>query len=415
MYDWANSAYITVIVAAVFPIWFSKVAARDLPEAVATQRFGWSTAVALAIAAVMGPILGALADVAPIKKRLLAVFMGIGVVGTAALALLEPGDWLTAAVLFGITNIAATSSFVFYDSLLPHIARPDEVDRVSTAGYALGYLGGAILLAVDLVLIQKPELFGLDGASATRVAFVSVALWWLLFSIPLFRRVREPAIGDARLGGAALIRRSFGGLAATFRELRRYRQALVFLAAFLIYNDGIGTIIRMATIYGTELGLPQGSLILALMITQVVGIPATFVFGAAAGRIGTKPAIYLGLVAYCAVSVLGYFMTSAVHFYALAGLVGLVQGGTQALSRSLFASMIPAEKSSEFFGLFGAFEKFAGILGPAVFAGINAATGSSRGAILSIIVFFVVGGLLLTRVDVAEGRRAAREAGALRP
>ena len=241
---------------------------------------------------------------------------------------------------------------------------------------------------------------------------MSVAIWWLGFSIPLFRKVPEPARtleADERAGESA-IRASFVRLGETLRELRGYRQAFLMLLAFLVYNDGIGTIIRMATTFGTEIGLEQGDLITAVVLVQFVGVPFAFVFGQLAARIGAKRAIFLSLVVYTVISVLAYGMTTATGFYALALLVGMVQGGSQALSRSLFASMVPRHKSAEFFGFFGVFEKFAGIVGPGVFAVMILLTGSSRGAILSLITFFVVGGLLLSRVDVEAGQAAARRA-----
>jgi UMF1 family MFS transporter len=245
-----------------------------------------------------------------------------------------------------------------------------------------------------------------------RLAFLSVAVWWVLFSLPLFRGVPEPpaTIEPDEQPGANSVVTAFSRLIETFRELRSYRQAFLMLLGFLIYNDGIQTIIKMATAYGTELGIGQNALIAAILLVQFIGIPCSFLFGMLAQRIGAKRAIFLGLLAYTAISVLGYFMKTAAHFFALAGLVGVVQGGTQALSRSLFASMIPQHKSGEFFGFFSVFEKFAGIFGPLIFAGTIAATGSSRNAILSIIAFFAVGALLLWRVDVAEGQRIARTA-----
>jgi UMF1 family MFS transporter len=245
-----------------------------------------------------------------------------------------------------------------------------------------------------------------------RLAFLSVAVWWLLFSIPLFRRVPEPAarLEQDEFSGGGVVRVAFLRLMKTFRELRGYRQAFLMLLAFLIYNDGIQTIIKMATAYGTEIGIGQSALIGAILVVQFVGIPCSFLFGTLAARIGAKRAIFLGLITYTAISILGYFMTSATHFFVLAALVGVVQGGTQALSRSLFASMIPAHKSGEFFGFFSVFEKFAGIFGPLIFAGTIAATGSSRNAILSVILFFAAGAILLALVDIDEGRRAATEA-----
>ncbi len=414
-YDVANSAFITIVITAVFPSFFAKVAAAGMPAAAATRWFGIASSISLAVIALLSPLLGALADHAPIKKRFLAGFMLLGVAATAGLALVGQGDRDLALVLFGLGQIGATGSFVFYDSLLPHIADDSEIDRVSTAGYALGYLGGGLLLAFILIPILQPAVFGLpDVATATRLGFLLVAVWWLVFSIPLLRRVPEPptTLRPDRPRGLRLMRASFAGLAVTFRELRRFRQATLLLFAFLIYNDGVGTIIRMAVIYGEELGLGQPHMIAAVLITQFIGIPFTFLFGHLAGRLGTRASIYGGLVVYCAVSTLGYFMTTALHFYLLAGLVGMVQGGVQALSRSLFATMIPRARSSEMFALFGVFEKFAGIFGPAVFVIIQALTGSSRNSILSVIGFFVVGGFLLAFVNVAEGRRAARAADA---
>jgi UMF1 family MFS transporter len=409
MYDWANSAFQTTIIAAVFPIYFHRVAAAGLPPAQATSRFAWATTIAILIVAVIAPLLGAVADYAAVKKRLLAVFLAIGVVATGAMYWIEEGDWLFALVLFVIGNVGVAGSIVFYDSLLPHLVGPSDLDRVSSAGYALGYIGGGVLLAVNLAMIQKPGLFGIpDAGVATRLSLASVAVWWLVFSIPLFRRVPEPPRRIERDETPGMNPVLTGGrrLVETFHELRKYRQAFLLLLAFLLYNDGIQTIVRMATTYGSELGIDESAMILALLITQFIGVPFAFLFGALADRIGAKRAIFGGLAIYAGITVLGYYMKNATQFLALAVLVGMVQGGTQALSRSLFASMIPRHKSSEFFAFFGVFERYAGILGPAVFAWVSAHSGTSRSAILSVIAFFVLGAAILTRVDVAAGRRA---------
>jgi MFS transporter, UMF1 family len=412
LYDWANSAFQCTIITAVFPIYFASVAAKDLPGSLATERFATATTLALAIIAVLSPMLGAYADYAGVKKRLLAIFLGLGAVATALMVTIGPGEWRWAALLFILANIGVSGSFVFYDSLLPYIARHDEMDRVSSAGYALGYLGGGLLLALNLAWILKPSWFGIpDSAAASRLAFLSVALWWVGFAIPLFRRVPEPAV-PPRPGTLNPLSASLHQLAGTLRELGRYKQAALMLAAFLVYNDGIGTIIRMAGPYGAEIGVSQNALISAFVMVQFVGIPFAFLFGVLAGRIGAKRAIFLALVVYVMISVVGYYMRSAWQFFLLSFLVATVQGGSQALSRSLFASMIPKAKSSEFFGFFGVFEKFAGIVGPALFALTIRTTGSSRNAILSVILFFVVGAILLARVDVEKGQRAAREADA---
>jgi UMF1 family MFS transporter len=417
MYDWANSAMVTTIITAVFPIYYARVACAGVMDRVqATWWFAVFTTIGMVAIAVMSPLLGTIADVNGQKKRMLAGFLALGLASVAAMFLIYRGHWILASVLFILANIGANGSFVFYDALLPHIAREDEVDRVSTAGYALGYIGGGTLLALNLAWIQMPEWFGLPSgenltsAQATlpsRLAFLSVAVWWLVFSIPLFRRVPEPPA--AGIGGGALpLRASIERLVETFRALRRYRQAFLLLLAFLVYNDGIGTIIRMAGIYADEREIRQDVIIASILIVQFVGIPFAFLFGILAGRIGAKRSIAVGLVVYIAICIFGYFMKTEIHFLVLAVSVGAVQGGTQALSRSLFASMIPRDRSGEFFGFFGVAEKFAGIFGPAIFAFINGLTGSSRGAIVSIIAFFVVGGALLMLVNVSEGQRSAR-------
>jgi MFS transporter, UMF1 family len=421
MYDWANSAMMCTIITAVFPIYYAKVACADVEPAQASQRLSIATTIGMVLIAIASPLLGTIADFNGRKKRMLGAFLALGLASVAGMFFIYRGDWILASVLFILANIGANGSFVFYDALLPHIASDDEVDRVSTAGYALGYIGGGVLLALNLAWIQKPEWFGLPSgdnltvAQATlpsRLAFLSVAVWWLIFSIPLFRRVREPVpahrLKDQDAEKVLPIRAAVHQLIETGHALRRYRQAFLMLLAFLIYNDGIGTIYRMAGIYGHEIGIDQGVIITAIMLVQFVGIPCAFLFGMIAQRIGAKRSIVLGLLAYTGICVFGYFMSTATHFLILAILVGGVQGGTQALSRSLFASMIPRDKSGEFFGFFGVAEKFAGIFGPAVFGLVNLVSGSSRGSILSIIAFFIAGGILLAQVDVAEGQRVAR-------
>jgi len=409
MYDWANSAYQTTVIAAVFPIYFRRVVAADLPEEDALSLFASASTIAILVVAIVAPLLGAIADHAAVKKRLLALFAGVGIVSCFAMLWLAPGGWRFALSVFVIGNVGIAGSTVFYEALLPHLVGPSELDRVSTAGYAIGYLGGGTMLAINLLMIQKPEWFGLAGADmGTRVSLASVGLWWLIFSIPLFVRVPEPrTLAGSGPGKTSLIAGA-RQLLATFRELRKYRNAFVFLVAFFVYNDGIQTMIRMAAIYGDTIGLGSGAMITALLLTQFIGVPAAFAFGALAGRIGARPAVYLGLGVYTLIAALGYYMSTAFHFFALAVLVGLVQGGTQALSRSLFASMIPRHKSSEFFAFFGVFERYAGVLGPAVFALVVSLSGQGRIAILAVLAFFIVGAVLLTGVDVDAGRHEAR-------
>jgi MFS transporter, UMF1 family len=411
MYDWANSAFWSTIVTAVFPGFFADFAADGLSPLDATSRFAWATTAALAVVAVVAPVLGALADHRPLKKRMLAIFLAIGVTATLLMGTIGRGEWVYALVLFMVANIGVASTLVFYDSLLPHIAPPEQIDRVSTAGYAIGFIGGGVLLLLNLAWILSPATFGLSGTvAAIHLTFVSVGVWWLLFSLPLFRTVPEPPVRleALRASGVGLVLAAAGAAWKTLKEIRANRDAFLMLVAFLLYNDGIQTIIRMSSIYGAEVGIDRNAQIAAFMMVQFVGVPCSFLFGAMAGRIGAKTAIFFALAVYVGISILGFFMTAAWQFFVLAFLVGMVQGGSQALSRSLFARMTPRAKSSEYFGFFAVFEKFAGIFGPALFAASVTLFQSSRAAVLSVIVFFIAGAIVLSFVNVEAGEKAAR-------
>ncbi len=412
LYEWATTGLYVVIVTAVFPVYYQTVAAEGLAPAVASQRYALATTLGIVLIALPAPFIGALTDQTPAKKRLLASFMLLGVGATGALFYVEQGDWRLALGMFVLVNIGVNGSTVFYDALLPHVAGQDEVDRVSAGAFGLGYVGATLLLLACVVVIEFPGLFGIpEGTLPARLTFVATALWWLLFTLPLLRLVPEPSprVAPGESGGGAA-RRALARLGGTLRDLRGYRQAFLLLLAYLVYGDGIGTIIRLATVYGAEIGIGQTALLGAVVIVQVVGIPATFAFGVLAGVIGAKRCILLGLVVYGGVTIVAYFMTSATEFFVLAFCIGLVQGGTQSLSRSLFASMIPRYKSGELFGFYGVMDKFAGMIGPAVFAGVISLTGSSRQGILSVLGFFAVGATLLWFVDEAEGRRVAQRA-----
>jgi UMF1 family MFS transporter len=411
LYDWANSAFATSIMAALYPPFFRAIAEADgLQPAEATARWGLITGAALLLVAVAGPLLGALADAGGLKKRFLAAFMLVGAATTAAFALLPDANWQLAGAAFALANLGFAGSIVFYESLLPHVAPPGKLDQTSARGYAWGYLGGGLLLILNALWVTMPERFGLASTGAAlRLSFVSVAVWWVVFAIPLLRRVPEPP-AVATVAPGQLWRESFGRLARTWVDLRRYRPLLVLLVAYWLYNDGIGTIVKMATAYGGELGIETADMIGALVLTQLVGLPATLVMGRLAGRFGARPVLLGGLGVYTLICVLGFFMVSAWHFYALAVLVGTVQGGCQALSRSLFGSMVPRHKSAEFFGFYSTSGKFAGIAGPLVFAAVSTLMGESRLSILALIVFFVAGGAVLLRVDLAGGQAQARRA-----
>jgi len=632
MYDWANSAFVTTVMAAVLPIYYSQVAGATLASpAVATAYWSAGLSLSLLIAAIISPILGTVSDIMRGKKRFLAIFAGIGILGTALLVFVGTGDWVLASILVIFGRIGFNGANVFYDALLPHVARPDDQDRVSTRGYAMGYLGGGILLAINVVMIQAmPDTWG------ARLSFLSVAVWWAVFSIPIFRYVPEPPAATIKKNaGENVLSASFERLWATLKDMRQYRELFKFLIAFLLYVDGIGTIIGVAAIYGAELGFGSVELVLALLLVQFVGIPYSLIFGrlpdpnekrrpmylafvlfnlialplvgiagarrlpaditgtppapfaATASAVGqgvvlagdpavtytgswnaetilaetlgeqkdvdymfsgevgasysiafngqgvsithstgpdhgewaveldgqplvdedsgqplrvdgfsssvrygvrqdfqaqspgehtlrlintgeqnpaslgmrislaeieilppmrqsnllailglivgvellgfilalslgrrlfsglaktmdTKRSILLALVIYSAIAIWGYFLDSVIEYWFLAWMVAVVQGGSQALSRSLFASLSPAAKSGEFFGLFGIMEKFSGVLGPLVFAFAATSFGSSRPAVLGIIAFFIVGGYLLSRVNVAEGKQVAQ-------
>lgn len=412
MYDWANSAFMTTVITAVFPVYFLQIAA-GLGDELAQARYSQATTIALVVSALLAPILGTIADFRALKKRLLAIFALLGSLSTAALFFALPGDWLFALTFFGLANVGAAASVTFYDALLPHVAREDEMDRLSTSGYALGYIGGGLCLALNLAWIREPQWFGIpddDPTLKVRLALLSVGVWWLVFTVPLLRRVKEPPrmLESDETAGASVLRVSIQRLRETFTELRQYRQAFLMLVAFLLYNDGIATIIRMATLYASAKQFDDAVVIGTILAVQFIGIPCAFAFGRLTTRFRPKTLVLFGVAMYGGISVLAFFMNHWTHFVLLGVLVALVQGGTQALSRSLFASLIPRHKSGEFFAFFGVFEKFAGILGPALYGAVIVVTGSAQGAILSVIPFFLVGGWILRRVDVEEGQRVAR-------
>ncbi len=410
MYDWANSAFATTLMAALFPPFYrSLVTSAGLPEGSATAYWGYTAAIALVVMALADPLLGAIADVTGGKKRYAAFFAGLGIVVTASFVFIGDDTWFLASVLYVAATIGFSGSILFYDSFLPHVATRGDIDQVSSRGYALGYIGGGILLLINLLWVARPTWFGMpDVPFAIRASFLSVAIWWGLWAIPFFRRVPEPPHAP-RDRDRALLSEGFTRLVGTFHEIRRYRHLFLFLVAFWVYSDGIGTIIRMATAYGDEIGIGLTDMMIALVITQFVGIPFTLAFGRLARRLGAKRSILLALVVFAGVSTGAYFMRTAIHFYILAILVGMVQGGCAALSRSLFGSMVPRDRSAEFFGFFSASSKIAGVAGPLVFGVVSQVMGHSRLSIVSLAIFIIVGAALLLRVDVDAGIRAARE------
>jgi UMF1 family MFS transporter len=417
LYDVANSAWMTTIMTAVFPLFFIALATTaGLTEAAAGSRFAFASAISVILVGLTGPVMGAIADLRASKKRFLATFIAIGVASAAALYFATAERWALALTVFVIGNIAVTSSLAFYNALLPAVAQPHEIDRVSMAGFGLGYLGGGLLLAANLAMISAPQRFGIpDADTAVRLSFVSVALWWALFSLPLLRRVKEPAarVEPGEDASRGLLDVALGRLRETFRELRHHKDAGMLLLAFLVYNDAINTIIKIGVIYGNELGIPQASMMTTLVVIQLVGVPFAFAFGLLADRIGAKRAILIALVVYSGISIYAFALKTATQFLVLGILIGTVQGAAQALARSLFATMIPQHKAGEMFGFFGVFDRFGGAIGTMIFGATLATLGTSRPAILSLIVFFAIGAYLLSCVDVERGRRLAREADAV--
>lgn len=416
MYDWGNSAFATTVMAAVLPVYYTTVAANNLPPNMATAYWGYTTAFAALIAAIISPILGAVADFRGSKKKFLTAFMAIGVTATSLLYFVRTGDYLLASLFFVFGQIGFAGSLVYYDALLPHVAHPDEIDQVSSRGYAMGYIGGGILLAINLAMIMFVPTFypeeqrGAMTELMTRLSFITVAVWWLIFTMPLLKHVAEPQRrilpGEENYHP---LQASFKRLWHTFKEIRRYRDLATFLLAFWVYANGIGTIITMAVAYGSEIGLGQTTLIGTLLMVQFLAAPFAILFGRLAKKIGTKPAIYLSLGIYSLISIFGYFLEYEWQFWALGALVATVQGGSQALSRSLMGKLMPKSQSAEFYGFFSVFEKFANVAGPFLFALVATLMGESRLSIVSLIIFFALGTLILTRVDVERGMRAAAE------
>lgn len=406
-YDWANSAFATTIMAGFFPIFFKQYWSAGADVTVSTFRLGLANSIASLTIAILAPLLGAIADTSARKKSFLGLFACLGILMTAGLFLVEQGNWQFAVLLYVGASLGFLGGNIFYDSLIHSVSDEQNLDRVSALGFALGYLGGGLLFAVNVAFTLKPEWFGLaDAAEAVRWSFVTVAVWWALFAIPLFRYVKEPPASVA-VSGLTAIRGGFRQLRQTFSQIRRMRVIALFLGAYWLYIDGVDTIVVMAVDYGMSLGFAPESLIVALLITQFVGFPAALVFGQIGARHGPKTGIYIALAVYLVVTVWGAYLHSETQFYVLAAVLGLVQGGIQSLSRSLYARIIPPDQSAEFFGFYGLLGKFAAIIGPALVGVVSYSSGSPRIAILSIAILFIIGGLLLARVDVEEGRRNA--------
>jgi UMF1 family MFS transporter len=409
LYDWANSAFATTVVAGFFPVFFKEYWSAGMAVTTSTFQLGLANTVESLLIALIAPVMGAIADKGGAKKKFLFAFTALGVVMTTWLYFIAQGDWVMAIVAFVLAGVGFSAANIFYDSLIVNVTTEQKADFVSALGFALGYLGGGLLFAVNVVMLLFPASFGLaDQAAAVRMSFLTVAVWWALFSIPLFLFVQEPP-GTKTAVGLAAVGAGWRQLLATFREIRRLRVVFLFLAAYWLYIDAVGTIIRMAIDYGLALGFDSSQLIQALLLTQFVAFPAALAFGYLGERLGAKAGIFIAIGVYLGVSVWAMNMYETWEFYGLAATIGLVQGGIQSLSRSFYVRLIPVNKAAEFFGFYNMLGKLAAVLGPVLMGVLSVATGNPRLSMLALIALFVAGAVLLYFVDEKEGLRMARE------
>ncbi|MBI4681982.1 MAG: MFS transporter [Nitrospirae bacterium] len=412
MYDWANSAFATTVMAGFFPIFFKKFWSAGADVNVSTARLGLANSIAGIIIALLAPVMGAIADRGTSKKKFLMFFSFMGVVMTSSLYMVSMGDWSSAVIFYVLATIGFLGGNIFYDSLIVSVASEKKLDFVSALGFSTGYLGGGILFGINVWMTLSPDTFGFaDAGEAVRFSFLTVGIWWAVFSIPVFLFVKEPETGKSEPEAGAL-KAGLGQFVHTFREIRHLKTVFLFLAVYWLYIDGVDTIIVMAVDYGMSIGFEANDLIVALLITQFVGFPSAIAFGYIGQKIGAKRGIYIAIGVYLFVSVWGAFMKDKNEFYILAIIVGLVQGGIQALSRSFYAKIIPANKSAEYFGFYNMIGKFSTVLGPVVMGGAGLLVRSmgyssdiaSRASITSISLFFIVGGILFYFVDEEKGR-----------
>ena len=409
LYDFANSAFATTVMAGFFPLFFKQYWSAGVDATRSTLHLGIANSIASGIVVVMAPILGAIADRGSFRKKFLISFAALGVAATGLLYLVGQGHWLFAAVLFVVAAVGFSGSNVFYDSLIISVAAENKVDFVSALGYSLGYLGGGLLFALNVFMVLKPQFFGLaDAGQAVRISFITVAIWWSLFSIPLMLFVKEPLHSEP-MGWKRAIIGGFGQLAETFRKVRKLKVVILFLVGYWFYIDGVHTIIRMAVDYGLSIGLDSNSLILALLITQFVGFPSAIVFGKIGEKLGPKTGIYIAIIVYVCITGWGYFLDTEAEFFAMAIAIGLVQGGIQSLSRSFYTRIIPKDQAAEFFGFYNMLGKFAAVLGPILMGWVAVATGAPRKAIFVVTALLIIGAVCLFFVNEEEGRRAAAE------
>ena len=427
MYDWANSAFATTVMAGFFPIFFKQYWSHGADVNASTAQLGFGNSIASLMVALMAPILGAIADKGSTKKKFLIIFAYLGVLMTAALFLVQKGQWVWAIFIYAMGIIGFSGANIFYDSLLPSVADEKKIDYVSGLGFSMGYLGGGLLFLINVLMTLMPQKFGLpDATAAVRFAFVSVALWWGLFTFFTIFWLPEKKASALKEKDESVVVAGFRQFAGTFKKVRHLKVVFLFLLAYWLYIDGVDTIIRMAVDYGLSLGFESKDLIVALLIVQFIGFPAALVFGKLGERWSVRKSIYLAIFIYMAVTICGAMMTQKTEFYILAVVIGLVQGGIQALSRSYYSRLIPKNQAAEYYGFYNMFGKLAAIFGPALmgFVGLIVrrilmpasptaaqvvAVGqlASRWGIASILILFVIGAIIFCFVDEEKGKAQA--------
>ena len=403
LYDWANSAFATTVMAGFFPLFFKSFWAADLSPAESTAVIGTTNSLAGLLIVLLAPFLGAYSDLGKFKKKFLAFFALLGVLSTGYLYFIPQGDWVIAASLYALAVIGFSGGNIFYDSLIASVSKQDQRNKVSSLGFSLGYLGGGLLFVINVLMYLNPAWFGLSSQSeAILWSFLSVAIWWAVFSLPLFMSVEEKSNTEISKGLFETITEAFKAVASTLREIKKHKRVAIFLIAYWLYIDGVDTIVRMAVAYGSDIGLDASSMITALLLTQFVGFPATLVFGIYADKIGFKKILTIGISIYILVTFYAYYMSTALEFYILAGTVGLVQGGVQAISRSFFSTIIPVNKEAQFFGFYNLVGKSAVFLGPVLVSWVALIFGNPRFGILSLLFLLVPGLILLWMVPDKE-------------
>ena len=396
LYDWANSAFATTVMAGFFPIFYKSYWASDLSNLESTAMVGYANSLSGLIVVLLAPILGAYADIGTKRKKLLLLFASLGILCTASFYFIPQGEWMLAALLYAIAAVGFSGGNVFYDSLIVSVSDNENRNRVSALGYSLGYLGGGLLFLINVIMFLNPQLFGIESQSnAVLLSFFMVAVWWAFFSVPLLTNVKEQDSERENPRFFQALKQSFNEVYQTLSEVRKYKNVAIFLLAYWFYMDGIDTIVRMATAYGTDIGLDAASMITALILTQFVGFPSTLIFGYFADRFGFKKILTIGILIYILISIFASRITTAAEFYAMAIVVGLVMGGVQAVSRAYFSSIIPKDKEAQFFGFYNLVGKSAVVVGPALLAWISMIFNTPRAGILGLLVLFIPSLILL--------------------